>query len=111
MKRYINTVLLGLVWITAYHSHHLTALETHPRPGICAVSRSTGIKLGSRIKIGKKIYRAEDYCRRGVDIWLSNKKQCKRFGRKKMLVKVIRSHAAKHGLSHSPLRGKHHRKT
>lgn len=90
MKIYVNILLLGLMWITAYHSHHLSALGTHPRLGICAVSHATGIKLKSRVKIGKRWYTAEDYCKRGIDVWLPTEKECKHWGRQRLPVRVGR---------------------
>ena len=74
--------------ITAYSLHSRTATGTRPRRGCCAASRHL---LGRRIyvqNVGWLI--CTDICpkKNVIDVWKGTKKECKKFGRRKVKVKI-----------------------
>jgi 3D (Asp-Asp-Asp) domain-containing protein len=82
--------------ITAYCLRGRTATGTRTRKGICAVNTQF-IPLHSTIIVpGYGRFTAEDKLPRNsrahVDLWMPSRGECRRFGRRTMVVKVIHKH-------------------
>jgi len=74
------------VRVTAYHSRRKTSGGSKPHAGTCAAPARWH---GYYIKIpGVGWRRVTDTCRHGVDIWFSSAQACKRWGRKRMTIRV-----------------------
>jgi hypothetical protein len=76
--------------VTAYHQHkHKTSMGIRPYVGMCAGPRK---HLG-KIAIVKGIGRfpiKDTHPRGGIDIYMSSVSKCKKFGKKRLDVKIMR---------------------
>ena len=90
--------------VTAYALHGTTAAGTRARPGIVAAD-PTVLPLGSRVHIldagaYSGVYRVEDTGRairgRRLDVYIANRAEAKRFGRRRLSVEILRSAPSPH---------------
>ncbi len=82
-------ILLPLVvaLVTAYHKTTPTATGTRPHIGVCAGPRAY---LRHDVIIAGRRYHVEDTTRNGAfDIWMPTRGQCRRWGRRRMEVRVV----------------------
>ena len=80
---------------TAYHLHGRTATGHRPGPGTVAADPRV-IPLGSRVWVsgyGHAVARDTGRAIRGrrVDVWLPSRHACRRWGRRRVQVRVIRA--------------------